>query len=349
MSRSQDRTERPTERRKREARLEGKVARSQEVGAALTLIGLVASLRFLAPGAASAAMNSTKQIIGAASTATISPAVGSGVVSMLLVTLVPFLGLALALGVAGGVAQVGVTLTPKAAKPKLSNLSLKRGLHRFKPSVFGWELVKTVLKLGLLVAVIWGPLTAWIGRLGAPLGIGEAVAMTGSQVSTLLLRAAVLASLIAGADYAVIRFRTSRELKMTRRELKDELKQVEGDPLVKQQRRRRQSELSRNRMISDVATADVVVTNPVRLAIALRYAAGEAAPRVVAKGANKLAVRIRAEAYRNGVTVVENKAVARSLYRKARVGQFVPVALYEAVATVLAVAYRRRGRKRAIA
>ncbi len=119
--------------------------------------------------------------------------------------------------------------------------------------------------------------------------------------------------------------------------------------MVKSARRRRAMEMSRNRMIADVATADVVVTNPTHLAIALHYDAEEAAPRVVAKGANKLAAKIRKEAYRNGVLVLEDKPLARTLYRRVKVGHFVPTALFEAVATVLAVAYRRRARRRLVA
>jgi flagellar biosynthetic protein FlhB len=144
------------------------------------------------------------------------------------------------------------------------------------------------------------------------------------------------------ADYLVTRVRTKRSLRMTRRELLQEHKEMEGDPLVRMQRRRRHRELSRNRMIADVATADVVITNPTHLAVALRYRPGEPAPRVVAKGAGRLAQRIRRVAYRHGILVREDPPLARAIYGRCRVGQFIPPALYEAVAIVLAVAYRRR-------
>jgi flagellar biosynthetic protein FlhB len=349
VSRSQDRTERPTERRKREARREGRVAKSQEIGAALSLIGLAVSIRLLAPGAASAVAEHTRSIFTSATADGFGPNLRSDILAIIGVALVPFLGVAVALATAGGIGQVGFTLAPKAAKPKLSNLSLKRGLQKFKPSVFGWDLARTALKLGLLVVVIWTPLTAWMSRLGRPLGLGAAIASTGDQVWILLLRATVLAIAVAAADYAVIKFRTNKELKMTKQEVKDEYKQQEGDPIVRQARRRRAMEMSRNRMIADVASADVVVTNPTHLAVALRYDTSEAAPRVVAKGAGKLAKKIRAQAYRNGVTVLEDKPLARSLYRTVKVGHFVPEALFEAVATILAVAYRRRRRRAVVA
>ncbi|MDJ0960900.1 MAG: EscU/YscU/HrcU family type III secretion system export apparatus switch protein [Acidimicrobiia bacterium] len=349
MSRSQERTEKPTERRKREARREGRVAKSAEVGSAVSLLGLLLSLRLVAPSVGRAFADHTKAVLGQSGSGDIGGVAGANIMSMFVVGLVPFLAVAGILATAGGIAQVGFTFAPKAAKPKWSNLSLKKGLNRFKPSVFGWELVRTVLKLGLLIAVIWGPITSWIARLGSPLGLVDALGFTGDQVWALVLRATILALGIAGADYAVTRLRTSKELKMTKQELKEEVKHSEGNPMLKAARRRRAMEMSRNRMIAEVAVADVVVTNPTHLAIALRYDPTEAAPRVLAKGANKLAAKIRREAYRNGITVLEDKPLARTLYRRVKVGHFVPTTLFEAVATVLAVAYRRRGRRKAAA
>jgi flagellar biosynthetic protein FlhB len=165
-------------------------------------------------------------------------------------------------------------------------------------------------------------------------------------VWAIVIRAAGLAIVIAGADYTVTRFRHNKEMKMTKQEMREEFKTSEGDPHVRAARRQRAREMSRNRMIFDVANADVVVTNPTRLAIALKYEPDEVAPRIVAKGANKIAAKIRAEARRNGVPLIENKPLARSLYRRVKVGGFVPANLFEAVAAVLAVAYRRRPRRR---
>ncbi len=345
MSQSQDKTERPTERKKREARREGRVAKSQEVGAAISMVALVVSMRILAPGVADNLAIHTKSIFSSASSASLDTGIGGHVLSMFVAGLLPFLGLAAILAIAGGLAQVGFMLAPKAAKPKLSHLSLKKGFNKFKPSVFGWELARTALKLGLLIALIWGPTTAWINRLGEPLGLSDALGFAGDQVWSLAMRAMMLAVGIAAADYAVIRHRNSKELKMSKQEVKDEAKNTEGNPLLKQARRGRAMDMSRNRMIFDVSRAHVVVTNPTHFAVALRYDPGEGAPRVVAKGTNKLAAKIKQEAYRNGVTVLENRPLARSLFRTAKVGGFVPAALFEAVATVLAVAYRRRRRQ----
>ena len=343
---SQDKTEKPTEKRKRDARQEGRVAKSQEVGVALSMVFLVLSLRLLAPGAAREITMRVRSILSISGTGTIEGAVGQNALSMILVGLLPFLMTATVLGIAGGVGQVGFTLATKAAKPKLSHLSLKKGLNKFKPSVFIWELVKAVLKVGLLVAIIWGPLRAWMARLGEPLGIIDAIAFTGDQVWVIVIRAAGLAVVIAGADYSVTKVRQSKELKMTKQETREEYKSSEGDPMVRSARRQRARDMSRNRMIFDVAIADVVITNPTRLAIALKYDDDDLAPRIVAKGSNKIAAKIRAEARRNGVPLIENKPLARVLFRKVKLGGFVPVNLFEAVAAVLAVAYRRRPKRR---
>ncbi len=309
------------------------------------MVLLVLAIRFMTPGAASALASRARAIFELAGKGVIGPEIGHHAMGMIVVGLLPFLLAATVLGIAGGVGQVGFTLAPKAAMPKLSNLSIKKGLNRFKPSVFVWELVRTALKLGLLVAFIWGPMRAWVNRLGEPLGIVDALGFTGDQVWQVVLRAAALAVGIAAADYAINRYRHVKELKMSKQELKEEFKRSEGDPLVRQARRQRAREMSRNRMIFDVAMADVVVTNPTRLAVALKYEDDDPAPRVVAKGANKLAARIRAEARRNGVLVIEDKPLARALYRRIRIGHFIPANLFEAVAAVLAVAYRRRARR----
>lgn len=344
-SSSQNRTEKPTERRRREARREGKVARSQEVGVALSLFSLLVALRLILPNTVPMVAEAARTIFALSGRAEFSTGIKASVWTMIVAGLAPFLGLAVLAALVGGILQVGFTMAPKAAKPKLSNLSPKRGLQQFKPSVFLWNLARTTLKLGLLTFVVWAPVSAMMTGFGMPMGLDGAVAGISDAIWKALLGAAFLAVVVAVADYGITWWRTQNELKMTRSELKEEMKTTEGDPLIRQQRRRRASEMSRNRMIMNVGFADVVVTNPTHLAVALRYAPEEGAPKVVAKGADKLAARIKAEAYRNGVTVVEDKPLARALYRTVKVDRYVPAALFEAVAVVLAVAYRRRGRR----
>lgn len=264
---------------------------------------------------------------------------------MFFTALMPIAGLAAALGVLAGASQVGFRITPKAAKPKLSKLSPKQGAEKLKPKRATWELVRALTKLGMLFAIASIPLSSWAESMGRGRSLSAGLEALFDEAWLLLLSAMVLALFIAVADYAWQRHSHEKKLKMTKHEVKQEHKQDEGDPQIKQARRQRMRELSRNRMLAEVPKADVVVTNPTHLAVALRYSPDEPAPRVVAKGADHLAQKIRSIAYRHGVTVTEDKALARALYRQCKLDQFVPAALYEAVAVVLALAYRRSGRR----
>jgi flagellar biosynthetic protein FlhB len=340
VARHDNKTEQPTARRKREARREGRNPKSQEVAVATSLLASLITLPLVVPAAGAAMADHTARMLASADAGL--SVIGGHLVGMLAATLLPFLGVALVAGVGAGVMQVGFTFAPKALKPRLSYL--KQGAQRFKPSVMGWELVRNAVKLGLLGVIVLDPLLRFVRELAAPIGMMQSLQMIGNQVWILMLRATALAAAIAAVDYVISRRRVTRELKMTRQELKDEMRHSEGDPLLRSRRRRMHLDLSRNRMIHEAATADVVVTNPTELAVALRYSSGDAAPRVVAKGAGKVADRIRWEARRHGVPVLERKPLARALYRSVKVGKFVPANLYEAVAVVLAIAYRRRRR-----
>ncbi len=339
-----DKTEKPTPRRKRDARREGQIAKSPEVAIAAGMLVTLGALRIVGPFSSGVVLEQSELLIRNAGTQSFE-IVPNSVTTMIVVSVVPVLAIALVAGLLQGFGQVGFVYAPKAAKPKLSHLSPKKGLQRFKPAIMAWELLKNALKLGLLAAVAIGPLSSSIGTILDAGSFGEAVRVVTSTAWTILLRAAVVAVLIGVGDYVINFRRTAREMRMSVKEIKDEAKNTEGDPQIKAQRRRRAAEMSRNRMIADTANADVVVTNPTHLAVALRYEVGQPAPRVVAKGANRLARKIRKTARRHGVPVIEDKPLARSLYRSVKVGGFVPSVLFEAVALLLAMAYRRRMRR----
>ena len=244
MGRNDNKTEQPTARKKREGRREGKNARSAEVGVAFSLIGLLIGLRIVGPNAAGVMVERSKAILSTAG-AGVGADLGGHVTAMVLAGLVPFLGIAVFAGLAGGVSQVGFTIAPKAAKPKLSHLSIKKGLERLRPSMMAWELIRNVIKLGLLGLIMWEPLVTWVQALTAGNGLSKAVSMTANQVWAMLLRAALLAVIVAGADYAFTKKRATKQLRMTRQEVRDELKNTEGDPLIRTARRRRALDLSR--------------------------------------------------------------------------------------------------------
>lgn len=255
----------------------------------------------------------------------------------------PILGVATLFGVAAGVGQVGFVIAPKAATPKFSNLSPKRGLDRLKPATAAWELAKSGLKLGLLAAVIWQPIADGVERIAVTGTLDGGLSNVIAVAWNILMRAALLAVVIGVADYAVQRRKTEQGMKMAKHEVKREAKDDEGDPLVRGQRRRRAMEMNRNRLLN-VLSADVVVTNPTHFAVALSYSDGDPAPRVIAKGTDRQAKKMRRTASRHGIPVIEQRPLARALYRQVKVGKLIPASLYEAAAVVLAEAYRRRGR-----
>ena len=339
-----DQTEKPTPRRKREAKREGRIPKSPEVAVAAGMLLTLLSLRVVAPLAGRVVMDETSHVFSSLAEANLA-VLGPSIASIVLVAVVPVMGMAVVAALVSGFGQVGFVYAPKAAAPKLSNLSPRKGLQKFKPGTAGWELVKSATKLGLLVAVAWGPLVSAAEAVATSGGFNSGVGEVISGAWVILLRVAALTVLIAAADYGINFYRTNRELKMSVQEIKQESKDSEGSPEMKSRRRQRASELSRNRMISASTTADVVVTNPTHLAVALKYEAGEPAPKVVAKGADRLARKIRKAARRHGVPVIEDKPLARTLFRKVNVGHYVPTALFEAVAFLLALAYKRRARR----
>ena len=336
------RTFAPTPRRKREFKSEGKVARSQDVGAALSLIGAVLLFRVLGPIIVDPILSGTRAILGSANMGLASPALAEEIPSMFAAILIPVLVVSVVLGLVANIGQVGFVYSPKAIKPKLSKISPKQGVQRFAPSKMAWELGRLFLKLALLAVIVIGPIRELATSVTTLRGLSGWLPNFGGVISSLLMRAAALAAVIAAADYAYNRYKHMSSIKMTREEIKKETKDSEGDALLRSARRTRAGDLSRNRMIYDVGAADVGLVNPVRFAVALKYLDGEIAPRVVAKGAGKMARRIRTEAYRNAVPVRRDPPLARALYRRCHVGQLIPSELYEAVAVVLAAVLRRR-------
>ena len=188
-----------------------------------------------------------------------------------------------------------------------------------------------------MALISWDRLAQFLALGPAPLS--SAFGQWRGVVTGLAVGVAFLGILVGGADAVISKRNFLRQLRMSKQEIKDEMKQTEGDPLIRSQIRQAQHRLSRMRMIAAVADATVVVTNPTHLSVALKYEPGDDAPIVVAKGADEMAMRIRSEARRNGVPIRENKPVARTLFATAEVGEMIPVALYRAVAQLLASIY----------
>lgn len=343
-----EKTEKPTPKRREEARNKGTIGRSQDLsGAAVLMIGLL-TLGIYGPALAEqmgAAMR-TSLTAGANSDAVVQHnTIGDlllGVLTPSFVALLPIIGACALAAILINLGQVGIKLKKEAAKPDIKRLNPITGAKNlFGPNALV-ETLKGVFKIGIVGVVVLMALLPQLAELASLVGITP-LELTGEmnrQIYSIAMRAAVVYLLIGIADYFYQRWRTEKSLRMDKQEIKDEAKNMDLPAEVKAAIRRRQMEASRARMMADIPTADVVVTNPTHFAVALRYDPSSSAPVVVAKGMDHLAARIRDAATEAGVPLVPDPPLARALYRTVEVGQEIPEDLFEAVAAVLAHVYR---------
>lgn len=335
---TEDRTEKATPKKLKDSRKEGRVARTQELGAwaaILTVALSIQSLTEIGMGKVQVLLSSTLRMIVSPDAHDMLQLLKEGSGLALLMSLAMGVGV-MVVGVASAVAQGGLFFATKSLKPKWSRLNPFEGVKRvFGPHAL-WEGGKMVLKSALVGVFVWRAVVGLMPLVGGlvPLPVALQVA---AGAATGLMRDVALAGLVAaGADYAVQRRRTGKQVRMTKKEVRDEHKQSEGDPMVKGQIRSRQLAAARNRMMADVPDADVVLVNPTHVAVALRYDPAKGTPRVVAKGAGVVATRIRELAVTHRVAMVEDVPLARALHAGCEVGQEIPPQLYHAVAQVLA-------------
>jgi flagellar biosynthetic protein FlhB len=346
----QDRTESATPRRRSEAQREGRIPHSVELSAAAVI--LAATLSLATFGGAAIARETGRLLeldFDALSGAALTPA---GAVELLrtaaqhlLAALLPF-GLAVGgIALLVGLIQGRGVVSAGRLEPKLSHLNPLNGLHRILSLRGAFTLGKSLLKLAALGIVTWLTLRqAWPEVMSLPSADVHQILVLFRDLGVgLAFRVGLAFLAIAALDYGFEVYQYEQGLRMTRQEVKQEARETEGDPLVKSRIRSLARAMARKRMLRDVARADVVVTNPTHIAVALKYDAGEAAaPVVLAMGERKLAERIKALAAEAGVPLVENRPLAHALLATAKVGQQIPAALYAAVAEVLAYVYRRR-------
>jgi len=348
-----DRTEQATPRKRQDARQKGQVARSGEINAALGLLGCLLALRVGGPYMTAGLAGMMRDAFKLAPVADLgSRQVSSGLAAMMVTmaeVLLPVLGAAAVAGIVSNVSQVGFNFTLQPLAPDWSRLNPVQGFARIFSTRGAVELVKSVLKVVIVGWVAYSFLRSnyeLIARMAA-MGYDEMFSTVGWLAWQIFLRTGVALLLIAAFDYVFQRFQFERSIRMTKQEVKDEWKRSEGDPLIKSRQRQRHREFARARMMQEVARATVVVTNPVHLAVALRYVPGEMeAPEVVAKGQRLVAERIKEVAREHGVPMVENVELARALFKQVEVGQRIPADLYQAVAEIVAFVYRLAGRTR---
>ena len=257
--------------------------------------------------------------------------------------LAPLMLVMVTVGVVANMAQTGPLISTTPLAPKWSKISPAKGIKRIFSATTLMELVKSIIKLGMIGTVVYLVLKNETQRLPALAGtdIANLLPYLGAISLKVMLGAGGLLLCLGVIDLLFQRYQHEKQLRMTKDEVRREMKETEGDPMVRARIRSVQREAAKKRMMADVPTADVVVTNPTHLAIAIKYeTGGMSAPKVVAKGAGHIAAKIREIARANKVPVLEDKPLARALFKGVEVGREIPMELYQAVAEVLAFVYR---------
>lgn len=346
-------TEKPTPKRLEQAREKGQTAASQDVKSWGMLAGALVCLAALAPAAASRLTATGRTFLDQADALSLDAAnlqaALAALVGEVAWTLAPILAVLVAAAIVGNVGQTGLIWSPERIRPQPSRLSLASGAKRMVSLRALMEFAKGLLKLaaaGAICVILGRSLLDDMALLPA-LPPGGLLARTQDVAVWLAAGTLAVLTLIAGLDFAFQRLSFLRQLRMTRQEVRDEIKQSEGDPHLKAKIRRLRTERARQRMIAEAPKAAVVITNPTHFAVALAYEmAAMAAPKVVAKGVDTMARRIREVAAENEVPVVENPPLARALYAAVDLNEEIPVEHYQAVAQVIGYVMRLKGRGR---
>lgn len=344
MADKSDKTEQPTARHKKEIREQGSVARSAELGAwaSLLVVGsMLPSIGGRAAGRVEVFFHDVLQAMAAPSSAAAIGVLTEGL-STAAVAALPIVLVCTVVGLLFNFGQVGLRFTPKALAVKGSRISPREGIKRMVSAQGVWNLVKTLAKLvalALVGYVIVRRLTAGVLG-GTTLPLADTVSAMGATTTALFRDIGGVALMIAAGDYVFQRRQYQQNLRMSKREIREESRREDGAPEMRRAVRRKALDLSRMRMMAAIAGADVVVTNPTHYAVAIAYDQGvDRAPRVVAKGADMMAARIRERAREHRVPIVENAPLARTLHAACEVDDVVPPRIYEAVAQLLAFVY----------
>jgi flagellar biosynthesis protein FlhB len=328
------------------SRLDGNIAKSQDLSGGIALgMGLVAIMLF-GPMSLQNILAAGRYYIGNAHELTANGIelvpLTISVLRYLAYCTLPLALFMLAVGLATNLAQIGFLLTGKPLVPKLSRLNPISGFQRYVSMRSLVEFIKSLAKLILVVVVVWFALRNRVGEFVilmamTPLGILSGISWL---VFSVWWRIAVVMVFLGMADYAYQRWQHRQDLRMTHQEAKMETREMEGDPQIKRRVRQLQRQMATQKMMQDVPDADVIITNPVRFAVALRYDMDNMkAPIVVAKGARKIAEKIRDLGTEHDVPIVQKPELARALYRSLEVGQGIPEHLFRAVAEVLSFVY----------
>jgi len=351
--RNQDKTESATPKKREDARKKGQVAVSREIPSVFILFMTMGVFFFLGSQMFNGLSDLMRDALQHSLTLDLQELsvvrILSAVLGKIFWILCPLMVAILLAGIVANVSQFGFLITGKTLIPKLSKLNPLSGMKRLFSLRSLVEVAKALLKILIIGLVAYLTLRQHVLFLPnlMRMEVLDILSFTGNVSLEICLYTCLALIILAGLDYAFQRWQYENDLKMTKQEVKEEWKQREGDPIVKARIKRVQMEMSQRRMMADVPTADVVVTNPTRLAVVLKFDTEKMdAPLVVAKGAGHIAARIREIAESSGVPILEQKPLAQTLFKTVEIGETIPMTLYKAVAEVLAYVYRLKGRTR---
>lgn len=347
----QERTEKATPKRREKAREEGKVAKSMELNAAAMLsIGFL-TLYMMGPYMADQTMGIMRfTMANAPFIAKSDPSFHTVFVDNMtkfFLLLGPLFGVMVAVAFGVNVAQVGFKISSKAMEPKFEKLNPINGLKRLFALKSLVHMVRDFLKLAVIGLVAFYAIKSDFDSffLLPDMTVGQFATTLGKLTLILALKMSAIILIIAILDYAYQKYEFEKSIKMSKQDIKDEYKDSDGSPQVKSKVRQIQREMARRRMMDAVPMADVVVTNPTHIAVALKYNPNESdAPMVIAKGERLVAQRIKEIAKAHDIPVVEDKPLARALFKMCDIGSIVPSSLFKAVAEVLAYVYKLKGK-----
>ncbi len=345
-----EKTEEPTPKKRADARKKGTVAKSQELNTAFILLIGFLIVRILWEYIYGNIAEYTVYLYSHLSQSTSTEGISElfiGIMILLAKTVLPIMFAILIVGLAINVFQVGLMLSTERLEPKLDNLNPINGFGRIFSKRSLVELIKSIFKIVVIGFFLYLYLKDQIPLLPQFIffDLAHSLATAADIIFTMAFQVVAVIMVMAAADYAYQCWQTTQDLKMSKQEVKDEYKQMEGDPQIKGKIKQKQRQMAMQRMMQEVPKADVIVTNPTHLAVALSYKKGMIAPTVVAKGQDLVAERIKQIAREHRILIVENKPVARALYEAVEVGDMVPAELYQAVAEILAYVYRIKHRR----
>ncbi len=342
----QEKTEQPTPKRIREAREKGQVAKSMELSSVAIMLAGIGALVAMGPYTAGQLKGTFSWLFESSSYRLVNPEAISGFVTQIVyvfgraIAPIAVALVAVALGIS--FLQVGPLVSTQAIEPKFEKLDVTKGLKRLFSVRSLFSASRDVVKLAIITLICWYAIKAELPTMlrFPDMEVQEIASAMGAIAIKISLKILIALIVIAVLDYAYQKYDYIKGLKMSKQELKEEMKTTEGNPQVKSRIRTIQREMSRKRMMTEVPKADVVVTNPTHIAVALKYDTEKMdAPVVLAKGQRLIAEAIKQIAKEAGVPIVENKPLARALFKTVEIGMQIPADLYKGVAEVLAYVY----------